>query len=495
MPPAPSASGKVIDVPSGASLQAALDAAQPGDVIELARGASYVGNFVLRNKSTASESWIVIRPASGAQLPAEGTRMTPQLAAALSLPRISSPNEAAVIQTEPSAHHYRLVGLEVTVEPSVALNYGTINFGVNEKTLATVPHDLVVDRSYVHGTPLVSLSRCVLLNSASTAVIDSYLSECHAEGQDAQAIAGWNGPGPFKIVNNYLEGSGENLMFGGADPVITGVVSSDIEIRRNHIAKPAAWKGGRWSIKNLLELKSAQRVLIEGNVLEGSWAQAQTGYAVLMKSSNQSGGCTWCVTQDVTFRYNIIHDVGAGFAVAAAPEQIGPAIPATRIAITDNIVTNINTPAYPGDGRGILATGNLNDLTIAHNTLVSPTSVFLYAGVGTDILTRLIVRDNLAGGGTYGYMGDGYGGLGAWTHYVQDGTMTGNVIVMADPGTPYPAGNFFPKDMSAVGFVDLAGGNLRLGTVSPFKGGASDGRDPGADVDAVQAKTQGVVLP
>ena len=50
------------------------------------------------------------------------------------------------------------------------------------------------------------------------AVIDSYLSEAHVVGFDSQAICGVNGPGPFKIVNNYLEGSGENVMFGGADP-------------------------------------------------------------------------------------------------------------------------------------------------------------------------------------------------------------------------------------------------------------------------------------
>jgi Bacterial surface proteins containing Ig-like domains len=498
MPTAPASGGKVISVTAGTNLQQALDAAQPGDVVELAPGASYVGNFVLRNKGTTSNSWIVIRPAlSGAQLPAEGSRMTPTIAAALSLPRVSSPNATAAFQTEAGAHHYRIVGLEVTVEPSVTTSYGTINFGLNETTLASVPHDLIVDRSYVHGSPLVSLSRCVLLNSGSSAVIDSYLSECHAEGQDAQAIAGWNGPGPFKIANNYLEGSGENVMFGGADPVVPNLVPSDIEILRNHIAKPASWKGGRWSIKNLLELKSGQRVLIQGNVFEGSWEQAQTGYAILMKSSNQSGACTWCVTQDVTFQHNIIRNVGAGFALAAAPNAVGyDAIPARRITIMNNVITGINTASFPGEGRGFLVTGNLADLTIAHNTMVSPTAAFVYAGVGTDIIPRFILRDNIAGGGSYGYLGDGYLGLGAWNNYVRDGQMVGNVIVMADPGTPYPPGNWFPKDMTAVGFVDLAGGDFHLDkTLSPFKGLASDKLDPGADVDAVQTKTQGVVIP
>ena len=50
------------------------------------------------------------------------------------------------------------------------------------------------------------------------AVVDSHLADFKEEGADSQAIAGWSGPGPFKIANNYLEAAGENVMFGGADP-------------------------------------------------------------------------------------------------------------------------------------------------------------------------------------------------------------------------------------------------------------------------------------
>jgi hypothetical protein len=43
-------------------------------------------------------------------------------------------------------------------------------------------------------------------------------------------------------VNNYLEGAGENLILGGADPRIRGVVPSDIEIRGNHFRKSLSWR-------------------------------------------------------------------------------------------------------------------------------------------------------------------------------------------------------------------------------------------------------------
>src|SRR5690606_10819717 len=105
---------------------------------------------------------------------------------------------------------------------------------------------------YIHGTPTIQLIRCIQLNSASTAIIDSWISDCHAKGFDSQAIVGWNGPGPFKIVNNYLEGAGENVMFGGATPAIAGLVPSDIEFRLNHVYKPVEWyHSQRWTVKNL----------------------------------------------------------------------------------------------------------------------------------------------------------------------------------------------------------------------------------------------------
>src|SRR6185436_9772860 len=123
------------------------------------------------------------------------------------------------LRTAPGAHHYRLLAVEVTVASNVTLNYGIVTLGDGggaQNTLAQIPHDLILDRVYVHGHSTLNVSRCVAVNSASTAVIDSYLAECHAKGFDSQAICGWNGPGPFKIVNNYLEGAGENVMFGGA---------------------------------------------------------------------------------------------------------------------------------------------------------------------------------------------------------------------------------------------------------------------------------------
>src|ERR671919_420685 len=74
--------GRTIAVAAGGSFQAALDAAQPGDVITLQAGATFRGPFLLPNKARAR--WITIRTsAPDSSLPAPGTPVTVSHAAAM----------------------------------------------------------------------------------------------------------------------------------------------------------------------------------------------------------------------------------------------------------------------------------------------------------------------------------------------------------------------------------------------------------------------------
>ena len=88
--------------------------------------------------------------------------------------------------------------------------------------------------------------------------------------------------------------------------------------------------------------------------------------------------------------------------------------------------------------------------------------------------------------------------------------LTNNVIVQTNdkanlPGEPYPktprcgslknCEQFFPKDWKAVGFVDYRSGaeaDYRLSPSSRYRKAGSDGKDIGADVDAVLSATKGV---
>jgi hypothetical protein len=62
----------------------------------------------------------------------------------------------------------------------------------------------------------------------------------------------------------------------------------------------------------------------------------------------------------------------------------------------------------------------------------------------------------------------------------------GSVIAGANPAT-YPGGNFYPANLAAVGFINLAGGNYRLSAASPYLRSATDGTDVGANIDAINA--------
>jgi hypothetical protein len=489
--------GPVRKVPAGADLQAVLDAAPAGTVLEFpCDGTTYTGNFTLPVKS--GSAWTILRPACFASLPAEGTRITPAVAAQLTLPRFVTPNGQPAIQTALGAHHYRLVGLDVTIAPAwTGTNYGLIAFGTNDDggqtTLASIAHDLIVDRSYVHGSPTQNVRRGVALNSATSAVIDSYLSEIHEEGSDAQAIAGWNGPGPYKIVNNHLEASTENILFGGGDPSVQGMIPGDIEIRRNHVFKQPSWRGGRWSIKNLLELKNAQRVLIEGNVFENNWEHAQDGSAMQLQSTNQSGTAPWSQTADVTIRLNILRNVGGGIVMAAAP-QVYPATHAARFLVEHNLIDGVNVPGFAGTGRTFSLFQDVADVTIRHNTVPQTTnSAITFDGLPGQPAQRLVVRDNLMAGGAYGLIGSGTG-IGTLTleRWAPGAVFLGNVLTTDYP-SEFPPGNFYPVPPAGVGFVSLSDGDYRLAPTSPYRGKASDGTDPGADLAALTAATAGVV--
>jgi hypothetical protein len=61
----------------------------------------------------------------------------------------------------------------------------------------------------------------------------------------------------------------------------------------------------------------------------------------------------------------------------------------------------------------------------------------------------------------------------------------GNVITGAAPAS-YPANNFYPAQVSQIGFQDLAAGDYTLSPASPYKAKASDGTDPGADIAALR---------
>jgi Putative Ig domain len=243
---ATAAHAATIAVPAGGDLQAALNAAQPGDVITLEPGATYTGNFILPNKALPDNGdtpeYITIRSAAPDEVfPPFGVRMTPAYAA--HLPKIKSPNALWALQTATSAHHYKLMFLEF--QANVGGANDIITLGANDSTqteLTQVPYAFILDRLYVHGDPELGQKRGIALHSRDTTVINSWVSDCKAIGQESQAIGGFNGPGHYVIENNYLEAATQSFLLGGADPPIKDLVTTNVVFRYNYLTKPLAWR-------------------------------------------------------------------------------------------------------------------------------------------------------------------------------------------------------------------------------------------------------------
>ena len=490
----PQQTGSLIRVFNGDDFQSALDQAQPGDTIELEAGASFVGNFRLPKKqdqfgSGNGPEWIVIQSSARERdLPPEGTRISPDFSPAL--PKLISPNSVAAVTAAPGAHHYRFTAIEFTMADDVTFSSNLIRLGEgNEREIEELPRDIVIDRCYIHGSATANLRRGVALNSASTSIIDSFISEVHEDGADSQAICGWNGPGPFRILNNFLEAAGENVMFGGADPKIPELVPSDIEFRRNHCFKPLRWNrnhpsydGSSWSVKNLFELKNARRVLIEGNLFENVWPDAQTGYAVLFKSVNQDGTAPWSVTEDVEFINNVIRHCASGLNIQGrAGDQ--PGGKTSGIVVRNNLFEDVGISDDSGEGAFLKIT-ETEFVTVDHNTAIQSGNMIIAYGEPS---AHFVFTNNVLLHNAFGIKGDGTGiGNNTLDVYFPDRAFKRNVIV-GSSASFYPPKNFFPDTLEAVGFVDKAAGNYRLANGSRYKKAGTKGTDIGANIDAIEA--------
>ena len=476
--------GTIRRVRDGDELRRSLEAARLGDAIVLEAGAVFAGPFALPSKS--GSGWITIRTSAEDKLPAPGIRVEPSMAPLM--PRLESDVES-VITTEPGAHHYRLVGLEIRPKPGAFL-YNLVALGASERSLDALPHHIVIDRCYLHGDPRRGTRRGVALNGREIAVLDSYLADFKEAGADSQAIAGWNGSGPFRIVNNTLEGAGENILFGGADPAIRDLVPSDIEIRRNLLRKPMAWKQGDpsfegtvWTVKNLFELKNARRVLVDGNVFENNWAQAQSGFAILFTVRNQDGSSPWSTVEDVTFTNNIVRHTGSAVNVLGT-DDAAPSGPARRLALRNNLFDDVGGPRWGGGGRLLQMLNGVADLAFEHNTCLHTGNTVTAEG---PVHTGFVFRDNIVLNNEYGVTGSGKPSGRSTLDAFFPGAVFDRNIIVGGSASAYPSGNFFPKSVDQVGFADPGQGDYRLATSSRYALAATGAKNAGVDFAALAA--------
>ena len=465
------ASAATLVVPAGGDLQAAINSAAPGDTIVLEAGATYRGPFWLQKKT--GDAYVTIQSSRAAEI---AGRVTPAQSGLLAKLRSNVPADP-VITVLPGAHHYKLIGLDISTFTSSDFIYDLIRIGDSATTdLANVPHHLVLDRLWVHGFPSQPVQRGISLNSAETSIINSYISDIHMDGIDTQAICGWNGPGPYQIINNYLEAAGENIMFGGSLPAIRGLIPSNIEIRRNYFFKPLSWKVGHpsyagihWTIKNLLELKNARNVIVDGNVFENSWTEAQIGYAVLFTVRSEDGLAPWATIENVSFTNNTVKNTDQGFALLGADLPY-PSGRGNGLVIANNL--------FIGIANRFLTMSGFYNVTVNHNTHFQNGNVTMLHGEPS---TGFVHTNNITVRSGFGYFGDNAGeGTVALATYTPGYFFQRNLIAGA-AASVYPVNNFFPSSITGVLDSEFRVVN------SAYKSAGTDGKDLGCDITALNA--------
>jgi hypothetical protein len=395
---------------------------------------------------------------------------------------------------------------------------------------------VIVDRSWLHGLAQDETQDGVGLNGMTyAAVVDSYFNDFHCISRtgvcvDAHAIAGGTADthdGPFKIQNNFLEASGEAVMFGGG---ASNSTPTDIQILNNHFWKPFQWmkgspnfvggsNGNPFIVKNHLELKNAIRVLVEANLMENSWGGfSQTGNGILLTPKNQhtihgTNVCPLCQVTDVTIRYVRISHAGGGIQMATAISGNGtggaPALAGTRWSIHDVVLDDLSSKYVGGGGAFEILNGwpknPLNTVTINHVTAFpDPNSHLMIMGnyAPTAPMYGLVFTNNLVITGRYPVWNAGGGPTScafkdvpiiSITKCFTTFTFANNALVAtpaAFPPSTWPANNLFPPTINEVGFMNYSngnGGNYELHSSSPYKNKATDGKDLGADIVGLNA--------
>ena len=325
-------------------LQNQLNAAVGGDAVVLPHGCVWTGNFVFPVHQ--GSGYVVVMTDALNQLPPAGTRINP--ADSPNMARLQLPagtGQASVLSndyTNPNtasraSMYWRFTGLEMAAPANVPMTYALVTIDAVDDTGNGAANGLpqyhrVRSRVWVHADNLTTcMQRAFRANAAYFALVDSYVNQIQspsapfAFAAEAQTITVWNSPGPFMIVNNYLEASTENVMFGGSFGSSTALwTASDITFEHNYVAKNPAWAPGGatvWNTKNLFELKEGVRVLVTDNVFEYSWQGGQNGFALTMTPRTQQSGW-WKNVTDVVFSSNIIQHRPGGFVATLVRDDL-----------------------------------------------------------------------------------------------------------------------------------------------------------------------------
>lgn len=461
--------GKIIRVPKGGNLQSAINIASGGDVIELQAGATY--SEITLPKKTFTD-FVTIKSSASEQL-SEDVRVSPSKANLMA--KIVSRAGKSAVAVENGANRFRFVGIEFMPSGKDYV-YNLIYLGTESDLAADVPHDFEFDRCYFRSIKENVTRRAIAINSRNTTIENSYFEGFAFSGEETQAILGWTGTKNAKIINNYIEGGAENIMFGGGDPPNAEMIPQDIIIRGNHFNKPAEWKG-KAALKCLFELKNAKRVEFTENYLENNWV----GSALRITLRSEDGKSPFNTIEDVVVKNNVINGAGEGINILGKDDYYSGKPNSSegqtmkRLTITNNLFLNIGGEQFEGSGYFVQVSDG-EQITISNNTSFNIGNIASFHGT---LPRNFVFRDNIVAHGEYGIHGLENVKSPAAQKFFQNNVFVNNKNLDV-AYTSFPPNNILARSFQDIGF---AGQNdFRLSAGSKFKGKASGGKDVGSNL-------------
>lgn len=293
---------------------------------------------------------------------------------------------------------------------NVALSRLTVRGNQRDATLIECADWTSIVDCHLEGSP-DGQRRGVLVNCGNV-LIDTCSITGIWHDQDAMAIGGWNRTANLVVKDCHLEASGENIMFGGADPENVNAVPHDILIERCHMSKPWEWQNfDHCTVKNLFELKNARRVQVRNCTFENCWRDGQDGWGLVLTVRNQEGTAPYSTVEDVLIEDCTFDSIGAGINILARDDLYQSEV-MSRVVIRRCAFHNLN-PGI-GAGRCVQIMAGPHDLTLEQlifEATIVP-SCALEFGQPKYLAERLVIDRCDWPEGWYGIHGDDAPGLG-----------------------------------------------------------------------------------
>lgn len=267
----------VIEVPLGASLQTAIDAADAGAVLLLDAGA-YEGSITIRKPLT-----LRTRNLAGVTV---GPIMPTEI--------VGTTEATITCASQDSSDWIHLEGL------------GVSSTRTDGDLIVVTGVQTAMDRVACWGHPVEGAHRGMLLQGQAMRLRNIWIDDIFGYGRECAGIGGWDGTADLDIDGAYICAAGMAVMFGGADSASAERMPRDIRIVHFHFTKKPAWysmtSGGQAIvIKNAFELKVGRNVYVADGVMEyAGVSQGQDGYLIVLTVRNQNGDAPWSTLCDVT---------------------------------------------------------------------------------------------------------------------------------------------------------------------------------------------------